>query len=120
MEFVQDGGKSRNRGMDKPKQRLTMTFGIKQIRKPTPTSINRAVRIVTVIISVFISWMNTSTLIGKHSQDIINSISALIVGLINGLSPLFGVEVQPNEKVSVNDVSAMDAPSKEPKITTPL
>ncbi len=85
-------------------------FGIGQLGKPTPTHINRTVRIITVVLSVFIAWMNTSDLVGKHSQHIINSLSGLIVGLINGLSPLFGVDIQSDGEVPVSAVSAMNTP----------
>ncbi len=87
-----------------------MAFGIKQLQNPTPTHINRGVRIITVIIATFIAWMNTSVLIDKPAQEVINSVAGLILGLINGLSPLFGVDIQSGEEVPVSAVSSMDSP----------
>lgn len=68
-------------------------FGVTQIKKPTPASINRAVRVFTVAAAIFLAWMSTTNLLGPHSKDIINQVLGLALGLTNGLAPLFGVQL---------------------------
>ena len=83
-----------------------ISFGLNQISNPTPSKINLWVRVFTVSAAIFLAWMSTASVIGEHSKDIINQVLGLLLGLTNGLAPLFGVEVQ--GKVAARDVSAID------------
>lgn len=83
-------------------------FGFAHIDKPTPAALNRNVRIITVVLGIFLAWMNTNDIIPESAQHIINSIGGLVLGLINGLSPLFGIEVPKAKEIPVKDVTAME------------
>lgn len=85
-----------------------VTFGTSSIGKPTPAGINLWVRVLTVAIGIFLAWMNTNGLIPEITQDVLNSIGGLLLALINGIAPLFGIDVSPSEKVPASDVTAMD------------
>lgn len=85
-------------------------FGSKQINHPTPASINLWVRVFTVTAGIFILWMPSSGIVGQHAQDLINSLLGLILALINGLAPLFGVQV--TGKVDAADVTAIETEAK--------
>lgn len=91
----------------------TVKFGVKSISKPTPSSINLWVRVYTVTAGIFLAWMITTNLIGPNTQNVISSIIGLTLGLVNGLAPLFGVQVSGKDVVDVEDVSAMDTDKKE-------
>jgi hypothetical protein len=83
-------------------------FGTDQIQNPTPSKINLWVRVFTVVAGIFMGWMSTNNLIGPVSQGIISSILGLLLALVNGLAPLFGVEVSGNT-VAAKDVTAVDS-----------
>jgi hypothetical protein len=87
-------------------------FGFKQINNPTPASLNRWVRVVTVTIGVFLLWMPSAPAgwFNQATQDALVSVLALITALINGLAPLFGVEV--TGSVPAEQVAAIDEPQK--------
>lgn len=82
-------------------------FGFKQIINPTPAAINRAVRAATVVIATFMAWMATASVMGPHIKDILTQILGLILALINGLAPLFGVPLEGNP-VPAADVAAVE------------
>lgn len=86
-------------------------FGINQITLPTPASVNRWVRVLTITIAIFMAWMATASLIGPHSKDILNQILGLIMALLNGLAPLFGVQLTTNT-VPSNEVAAIETHEK--------
>lgn len=85
----------------------SVKFGYKQILNPTPASLNRAVRATTVVIGVFMAWMATASVIGTHTKDTITQILGLMLGLINGLAPLFGIPLVGNN-VPAADVTAIE------------
>ncbi len=87
-----------------------ISFGIPSINKPTPASLNRWVRTLTVVIGIFLAWMNTNTLISDHLQSVFNSIGGLLLALINGLAPLWGVNISDSENVPAQDVKSMETP----------
>ena len=87
-----------------------VTFGVPSISKPTPAGINKWVRVATVVIGIFLGWMNTNDLIPETSQDIINSLGGLILAIINGVAPLFGINLSANEQVPQEDIKSMDNP----------
>lgn len=83
-------------------------FGLKQyFGSPTPAGLNRWVRIVTVMATFFTAWMQTTNWIGPKSQNMIGSIIALIVGLMNIAAPMWGVQVG-TEPVPADQVTAME------------
>ncbi len=87
-----------------------ISFGIPSINKPTPASLNRWVRTLTVVIGIFLAWMNTNTLISDHLQSVFNSIGGLLLALINGLAPLWGINVSAETDVPVTDIKSMETP----------
>jgi len=86
----------------------TVKFGFTHLSKPTPAGLTRAVRIITVIVGVFLAWMNTDNLIGEAAQHVINSLGGLILGIINGVAPMFGIEIAPTESVPASSVQSME------------
>lgn len=82
-------------------------FGWRQIINPTPASLNRAVRAATVIIATFMAWMATASVMGVHTKDILTQILGLVLALINGLAPLFGVPLGGGD-VPAKDVAAVE------------
>jgi F0F1-type ATP synthase assembly protein I len=84
-----------------------VSFGVNQIKNPTPSSLNTIVRIVTVICGVLLGWMQTAPFIPSPLQGIISSILGLIIALANGLAPLVGVNVQ-STTGSTDKVTAID------------
>lgn len=85
-------------------------FGFTHLNRPTPAGLNRTVRVITVVLGIFLAWMNTDNLIPETAQHIINSLGGLVLGIINGIAPLFGIEIAPNEEVPAKDVTAMETP----------
>ncbi len=86
----------------------TVGFGFGHISLPTPASITTAVRVITVFLAIFVSWMSTNDLIGEHAQSVISAISGLAIALINAIAPLFGIHVSPDTQVPVKDVQSME------------
>ncbi len=81
-------------------------FGIPQIKLPTPASINLCVRVFTVSAGIFMLWMQTNNLISASVQGVISSILGLLLALVNGLAPLFGVQVS-GGSIPTGDVTAV-------------
>lgn len=79
-------------------------FGTGQVGNPTPAGINLWVRVFTVVAGIFIGWMQTTNLIGPITQGVLSSILGLLLAIVNGLAPLFGVDITsksvPTEKVT--------------------
>lgn len=87
-----------------------VTFGTGSIGKPTPSGINLWVRVATITIGIFLLWMPSapSGWFSSATQDGITSLLGLITLMINGLAPLFGIDVPTSGKVPAEEVSAMD------------
>lgn len=87
-------------------------FGTSQVSNPTPSKINLWVRVFTVAAGVFMGWMATASLMGPNTKDILNSILGLLIGLVNGIAPLFGIEINtrtvPSDKVTAIDTKDED------------
>lgn len=84
-------------------------FGANQISNPTPSRINLIVRIFNVVAGVFMGWMMTTPngMIGLKTQGYISSILGLAIALVNGIAPLFGIELD-RKTVPADQVTAMD------------
>jgi hypothetical protein len=95
----------------KTKNMAEIKFGTRQVKNPTPASIERAVKIFNVAASLFIAWMPTNNIIGHNAQDIITPILGLLIGMINGVAPLFGIETG-SRTVKMEDVTSMETPNK--------
>lgn len=83
-------------------------FGFSQWKMPTPAIVNLWVRIFTVCAGAFIGWMQTSNMIGPHSQNAISSLLGLGVTIANSLAPLFGVQVT-SDTIKTDQVTAMES-----------
>lgn len=82
-------------------------FGTKQLSNPTPAKVNLWVRVFTVSGATFMAWMATASVMGPNTKDVVNQILGLMLGLANGLAPLFGVEIN-GKSVPAEDVTAID------------
>ncbi len=94
---------------------MAIKFGVSQASNPTPSNINLWVRVFTVSAAIFMAWMATANVMGPNTKDILNQILGLLLGLTNGLAPLFGIELsnEQQKRVPVQDVTAMDTPKKD-------
>lgn len=86
-------------------------FGTGQVNNPTPAGINLWVRVFTVVAGIFIGWMQTTNLIGPITQGIISSILGLLLAIVNGLAPLFGVDIT-SRTVPTDKVTAVETKDK--------
>ena len=86
----------------------TIKFGPRQLRNPTPAKINLGVRIFTIVAGIFLGWMQTDTIINieAHSKAVTSSILGLLLAIINGIAPLFGVNTT-QTIIPKEDVAAM-------------
>lgn len=82
-------------------------FGTKQLNNPTPSNINLWVRVFTITAAVFLGWMATASVMGPNTKDIITQVLGLALGLVNGLAPLFGVDIN-SKSVPADQVTAID------------
>lgn len=83
-------------------------FGWRQIINPTPAILNRGVRVATVIIAIFMAWMATASIVGPNTKNIWTQILGLILALINGIAPLFGIPLK-DEPVPAKDVASVES-----------
>jgi hypothetical protein len=89
-------------------------FGTGQVNNPTPSGINKWVRVFTVVAGAFIAWMATTNLMGPITKTEVAGIVGLAMGIVNGLAPLFGVDV-PTNSVPTDRVTAIDTKPEEDK-----
>lgn len=89
-------------------------FGTSQIKNPTPSRINMLVRVFNVVSGVFMGWMMTvpNGMIGNKTQGYVSSILGLSIALVNGVAPLFGIELD-RKTVPSEQVTAMSEPKKD-------
>lgn len=87
-------------------------FGTGQVRNPTPAGINLWVRVFTIVAGIFIGWMQTTNLIGPLTQGVLSSILGLLLAIVNGLAPLFGVDITA-ASVPTDQVTAIETKEKE-------
>lgn len=83
-----------------------LKFGREQLQNPTPAGINLTVRIFTITAGIFLGWMQTNNIIETHAQSLISSILGLLLALVNGIAPLFGVETS-QQSIPKDNVTAM-------------
>lgn len=88
-------------------------FGMSQTSNPTPSKVNLYVRAFTIAASVFMGWMATVNFIGDKTEELLYGVLGLLVGLVNALAPLFGIQINPNTEVKAEDITAMDEPEKK-------
>ncbi len=88
----------------------SVKFGFTHLNKPTPAGITRSVRVITVILGIFLAWMNTDNLIPETAQHVINSLGGLILGIINGVAPLFSIDIASTATVPAGQVTSMETP----------
>lgn len=89
-------------------------FGTSQISNPTPSKVNLIVRIFNVVAGIFLGWMMTTPngMIGTTTQAYVSSILGLVIALVNGIAPLFGIELD-RKTVPADQVTAMDEKKKD-------
>jgi len=89
-----------------------MKFGQKQLAHPTPSQVLNFVRVTTVILSTFLGWLQTIDFIPANTIKIISGIAGLLLAILNGITPFFGV-TPTGDSVPIEKVTSMDAPPKE-------
>ena len=95
-------------------------FGMLQIGKPTPAGINKSVTIVSIVLGVFLLWMNSDqNLIPDGAAHVLNSLGGLAISLINALKPFFGVQVSDNASIPAVDVDVMNSKGDRPPVKPP-
>lgn len=82
-------------------------FGTKQVSNPTPAVVNLWVRVFTVASGVFMGWMATANIMGPNTKGVLNSILGLLIGLTNGIAPLFGIDIT-SKSVPADKVTAIE------------
>ncbi len=86
-------------------------FGTKQIKNPTPASLDRGIKVFMVFSSAFIAWMPTNNLVPTNVQNVITPILALMMTLALGIAPLFGIETD-RKTAPMEDVTTMETPKE--------
>ena len=90
---------------------MAVSFGVKQIKNPTPTNIVWWIRIYTAIACAIMGWMPTVSFISHNIQDITTSILGRTTTIANVILPFWGVQ-NDGTKVNIKDVSSMDDTNK--------
>lgn len=93
---------------------MAVKFGLGQMNNPTPAGLNLWVKVATITMGVILLWLPTATFIGANTREITGSILGLLIAVSNGIAPLFGIQVAPNEKIPVADVTAMEDTKGKP------
>jgi hypothetical protein len=71
-----------------------MPFGFAHFNKPTPAGVTRAATISSVVLGVFLLWLNSGdNLFSEHTTHALSSLCGLAIALINALKPFFGVDI---------------------------
>lgn len=86
---------------------MAILFNGKQLKNPTPASISNAVAVSSVILGIVIGWLGTQNFIPVHTSTIFQSIGGLILAILNGIKPFFGVQPA-GENVPIEKVTAME------------
>lgn len=86
-------------------------FGTRQIKNPTPASLDRGIKVFMVASSAFIAWMPTNNIVSKEIQDVVTPILGLLMTLAMGIGPLFGIETD-RKTAPIEDVTTMETPKK--------
>lgn len=83
-------------------------FGTGQLNNPTPSWINLSVRVFTVVAGIFLGWVQADNTFGipEQTRAIICSILGLLLAIVNGIAPLFGVNTT-QASIPVKEVTAM-------------
>lgn len=87
-----------------------MPFGAKQINQPTPSNIERNLKILVALSGGIITAVQSANFIPDNVGDIICWVLGVTITVCTILTPFFGVAVTPNEDVPVEDVTAMEQP----------
>lgn len=93
---------------------MTIKFNAQQLKNPTPATVSNIVAVSSVILGVFIGWLGTQNIIMPHWTAILSSISGLLLAILNGLKPFFGVQPT-QDSVPIEKVTAMDDTADAPK-----
>lgn len=92
-----------------------MSFGLNQIGKPTPATVTWIFRIVLYVGLALILVTSSYPQIPPDVKELINSTSALLIGLTHLASRMFGVTLPDDAKVSAKDVAALNTDKPDTK-----
>lgn len=89
------------------------SFSFGSLHLPTPQTIKNIVTFTSIIVPIFTIWMNSDdNLFGERTTHFLTSIGNLIILLVNGLRPFFGVTGLP-PSVPTSQVTAIkETPAK--------
>lgn len=90
---------------------MAIKFNAKQLKNPTPSNISNIVAVSSVILGIVIGWLGTQNFIGVHTSTMLQSIGGLILAILNGVKPFFGVQPT-GDVVPTENVTAMDVPKE--------
>lgn len=88
---------------------MAILFNARQLKNPTPSNITNIVSASSVILGIVIGWLGTQNFIGVHTSTMLQSIGGLILAILNGLKPFFGVQPT-GDNVPIENVTAMEPP----------
>jgi hypothetical protein len=107
-----------NLNFNKPFKTNVMAFGVGQIKNPTPSNIERTLKIIVAVGGAIIAWLQTATFIPDNASEIISGILGLVLTLSTVLTPMFGVNVT-TDTIPTGDVTAVEVDSKKDDTTKP-
>lgn len=91
-----------------------ISFGRRQIGRPTPASFEFWAKIWIGVTGLFFAWIPTNNIIPHGVQDIITPVGNLINSIVIFLLPFFGVSVQEGTtKIPIEDVKVMEEKKAE-------
>ena len=87
---------------------MAILFGTKQLKNPTPSKVGNFIQVFTVVAACVLAWIGTASFIPAAPSSVIQSILGLLIGIMNGIKPFFGVKTE-DKTVDIENVSSMDS-----------
>lgn len=87
-------------------------FGRKQLGNPTPSGVAFKLNIAIAICTATSGWISSVAFIPPKPSTITSSLLSLVVLILMGVKPYFGVE-NTGKEVPIEDVAQMEVEHKE-------
>lgn len=91
-----------------------MRFGFNQKDNPTPASIERACKIVSIVGVALTTWLQTVDFMPDKYIKVASSLIGLAVILSNALAPFFGHEIT-TDTVPAAEVTGIEEKQEKPQ-----
>lgn len=88
---------------------MAIKFNAKQLKNPTPSNVSNIIAVSSVMLGVFIGWLGTQNFIPANLSTIFQSIGGLLLAILNGVKPFFGIQPT-GDSVPIENVTAMEEP----------